>query len=156
MEQETTLEEKQLVVFKLADETYGVEISQVHEIIRMQDITKVPRTADFIEGVINLRGNVIPVIDLRKRFLFQEREDTSSTRIIIIEVENYTVGMIVDSVLEVAIVTTDSIEPPSNIITDIDSDYLLGVCKMPDKLIILLDLSKVLTSSEKQKLENIT
>lgn len=156
MEQNTTVEEKQLVVFKLADETYGVEISQVHEIIRMQDITKVPRTADFIEGVINLRGNVIPVIDLRKRFLFKDREDTSSTRIIIIEVENYTVGMIVDSVLEVSIVTADSIEPPSNIITDIDSDYLLGVCKMPDKLIILLDLSKTLTSSEKQELENIT
>lgn len=156
MEQNTTVEEKQLVVFKLADETYGVEISQVHEIIRMQDITKVPRTADFIEGVINLRGNVIPVIDLRKRFLFKDREDTSSTRIIIIEVENYTVGMIVDSVLEVSIVTTDLIEPPSNIITDIDSDYLLGVCKMPDKLIILLDLSKTLTGSEKQELENIT
>jgi purine-binding chemotaxis protein CheW len=151
--EEQTLAERQLVIFNLANETYGVDISKVQEIIRLQDITKVPKTAQFIEGVINLRGNVIPVIDLRKRFSFSERENTNATRIVVVESGPYTIGMIVDSVSEVIRITEDSVEPPSNIMLDIDSDYILGVCKLNDRLIVLLDLSKVLTVSEKQLLD---
>lgn len=155
MEQTVNSNERQLVVFELARETYGVDISQVQEIIRFQEITKVPKVPDFIEGVINLRGNVIPVIDLRKRFDFDEVEKTNATRIIVVEVEQYTVGMVVDAVSEVVRVNEDSIEPPSNIIADIDTDYLSGVCKYSDKLIILLELSKVLTASQQAELVSV-
>lgn len=154
MEDNVNSNERQLVVFELAKEIYGVDISQVQEIIRFQQITKVPKVPDFIEGVINLRGNVIPVIDLRKRFDFEQIDKTNATRIIVVEVEQYTVGMVVDAVSEVVRVNENSIEPPSNIIADIDSDYLSGVCKFNDKLIILLELSKVLTASQQAELAN--
>lgn len=147
--------ERQLVIFKLANETYGIDISKVQEIIRFQEITRVPRVPHFIEGVINLRGNVIPVIDLRKRFDFEKAERDNTTRIIVVEVSEYTVGMIVDAVLEVVRVNEDSIEPPSNLIADIESDYLTGVCKLGDKLIILLNISKVLTFAEQKELANV-
>lgn len=154
MEDNVNSNERQLVVFELAKEIYGVDISQVQEIIRFQQITKVPKVPDFIEGVINLRGNVIPVIDLRKRFDFEQIDKTNATRIIVVEVEQYTVGMVVDAVSEVVRVNENSIEPPSNIIAGIDSDYLSGVCKFNDKLIILLELSKVLTASQQAELAN--
>lgn len=144
--------ERQLVIFNLANENYGVDISKVQEIIRLQEITKVPKAPEFVEGVINLRGNVIPVIDLRKRFDFEEKEDTNATRIIVIEAQPYTVGMIVDSVSEVVRISEEAIEPPSNIISDIDSDYILGVCKLDNRLIVLLDLTKVLNTVERQQI----
>lgn len=155
MEQAVNFNERQLVVFELAKETYGVDISRVQEIIRFQEITKVPKVPDFIEGVINLRGNVIPVIDLRKRFDFEEIEKTNASRIIVVEVDQYTVGMVVDAVSEVVRVNETSIEPPSNIIADIDTDYLSGVCKFEDKLIILLELSKVLSASQQAELASV-
>lgn len=155
MEQAVNFNERQLVVFELAKETYGVDISRVQEIIRFQEITKVPKVPDFIEGVINLRGNVIPVIDLRKRFDFEEIEKTNATRIIVVEVDQYTVGMVVDAVSEVVRVNENSIEPPSNIIADIDTDYLSGVCKYEDQLIILLELSKVLSASQQAELASV-
>lgn len=156
MEEATISGEKQLVVFDLAGETYGVDISTVQEIIRIQEITRVPKVPDFVEGVINLRGNVIPVIDLRKRFDFEDKERDNATRIVVIESGEYTVGMIVDSVSEVVRVQEENIEPPSSIIADIDSDYLIGVCKMEDKLVILLDLAKVLTPKEQEDLKQVS
>ncbi|KUO52798.1 MAG: chemotaxis protein CheW [Desulfitibacter sp. BRH_c19] len=148
-------EEEQLVVFNLSGETYGVDISTVREIIRMQIITEVPRTPDFVEGVINLRGKVIPVIDLHKRFDLRLVEETSQSRIMVVEVENITVGMIVDSVSEVLRIPKDNIDPPPPVISGVDSAYLRGVGKLENRLIILLDLNQVLHEKEKETLENV-
>jgi len=148
-----TVSEEQLVVFELAGETYGVEIATVHEIIRMQDITDIPRTPEFVEGVINLRGRIIPVIDLRKRFGLGVAEQTQSSRIIVVEVGGVTVGMIVDSVSEVLRLATNNIEPPPAVISGVDAAYLRGVGKLDEQLIILLDLKKVLEKEERKQLQ---
>lgn len=146
--------EEQLVVFQLGDETYGIEISAVHEIIRMQSITKVPRTPEFVEGVINLRGRIVPVIDLHKRFNLPLEEETAHSRIIVVEVKGVTVGMIVDSVSEVLRLPQANIDPPPPAITGgIETEYLRGIGKWEERLIILLDLDKVLEKSEYNALE---
>jgi purine-binding chemotaxis protein CheW len=148
-------EEEQLVVFQLANETYGIEISAVHEIIRLQSVTRVPRTPDFVEGVINLRGKIVPVIDLHKRFRLPLEEETPHSRIIVVEVMGVMVGMIVDSVSEVLRLPVANIEPPPPAISGgIDTDYLRGVGKWQEKLIILLDLDRVLNKREQKELEN--
>ncbi|NQW23980.1 MAG: chemotaxis protein CheW [SAR202 cluster bacterium] len=137
-------DERQLVVFDLAAEAYGVEIGSVREIIRMQEITQVPRTPDYVEGVINLRGRVIPVVDMRKRFGFPVAERTKDTRIVVIDIGGADIGAVVDAVTEVLRLGSDSIEPPSAVITTADSDYLLGIAKLETRLIILLDLQRAL------------
>ena len=147
--------EFQLVAFQLGEETYGVDISQVEEIIRMQPITRVPGAPDFVEGVINLRGRVIPVIDLRKRFRLPPREETKNTRIVVVEVPPNTVGMIVDAVDEVLRISEEKVETPSTLISSIDTEYIKGVGKLENKLLILLDLSKVLTKEEKGALQSM-
>lgn len=137
-------DERQLVVFDLASEAYGVNIGTVREIIRMQEITQVPRTPDYVEGVINLRGKVIPVIDMRKRFGFPVAEHTKDTRIVVIDIGGADIGATVDAVTEVLRLGADSIEPPSAVITTSDSDYILGIAKLETRLIILLDLQRAL------------
>ena len=139
-------DERQLVVFDLADEAYGVNIGSVREIIRMQEITQVPRTPDYVEGVINLRGKVIPVIDMRKRFGFPVAEHTKDTRIVVIDIGGADIGATVDAVTEVLRLGSDSIEPPSAVISTTDSDYLLGIAKLETRLIILLDLQRALSA----------
>lgn len=143
--------EEQLVVFTLADETYGIDISTVNEIIRMQAITEVPRTPDFVEGVINLRGRIVPVIDLRKRFSLTVSEETQASRIMVVELEGLTVGMIVDSVSEVLRLPASSIEPTPAMVSGVDAAYLRGVGKWNDRLIILLDIKKVLFKEEQEQ-----
>lgn len=143
--------EEQLVVFTLADETYGIDISTVNEIIRMQAITEVPRTPDFVEGVINLRGRIVPVIDLRKRFSLAVSEETQASRIMVVELEGLTVGMIVDSVSEVLRLPASSIEPTPTMVSGVDAAYLRGVGKWDDRLIILLDIKKVLYKGEQEQ-----
>lgn len=145
----TSSAEQQLVVFDLASEAYGVHIGAVREIIRLQDITRVPRTPDFVEGVINLRGNVIPVVDLRKRFMLPVAEQTDDNRIVVVDIGGQDIGVVVDAVTEVLRILSDSVEPPSSVITTADSDYLMGICKMESRLIILLDLERVLSEEEK-------
>jgi purine-binding chemotaxis protein CheW len=137
-------DEKQLVVFDLAKENYGVDIGAVREIIRMQEITKVPRTPEFVEGVINLRGKVIPVIDLRKRFALEVGELTKENRIVVVDIGGQDIGVVVDAVTEVLRISPESVEPPASVITSADSDYLLGIAKLQERLIILLDLQRVL------------
>ena len=144
--------EKQLVVFDLASEGYGVDIGAVREIIRMQEITRVPNTPDFVEGVINLRGKVIPVIDLRKRFGLQVMDQSKDNRIVVVDIGKQDIGVIVDSVTEVLRISADSVEPPTSVITSADSDYLLGIAKLESRLIILLDLESVLSHDEKETL----
>ena len=149
-----TQEERQLVVFDLADEAYGVDINAVDGIIRMQVITKVPRTLEFVEGVINLRGEVIPIVDMRKRFGLRVTEETKDSRITVADMGGHKVGMIVDAVNEVLRITADSIEPPSSVITTAESTYLMGIAKVEDRLIILLDLEQVFNDSEKRSLSS--
>ena len=144
--------EKQLVVFDLASEGYGVDIGAVREIIRMQEITRVPKTPDFVEGVINLRGKVIPVIDLRKRFGLQVMDQSKDNRIVVVDIGKQDIGVIVDSVTEVLRISADSVEPPTSVITSADSNYLLGIAKLESRLIILLDLESVLSHDEKETL----
>ncbi len=139
---ETELE--QLVVFSLADESYGVDISKVSGIERMQEITRVPRTADAVEGVINLRGRVIPVVDLRKVFCLSLSEETKDTRIVVVDINGRLIGCLVDAVTEVFRIPADSVEPPSSVISGSESNYLLGIAKLENRMIILLDLEKVL------------
>jgi len=145
-------EERQLVVFDLNEEAYGVDISAVREIIRMQEITRVPRAPEFIEGVINLRGKVIPVIDLRSRFSMPGTERTDEHRIVVVDVVGQDIGMVVDAVTEVSLIPSSSIEPPSTVITTNDSEYLTGIVKTDEKLIILLDIAKVISDNEQAQL----
>jgi purine-binding chemotaxis protein CheW len=139
-----SLEERQLVVFDLNEEAYGVDISAVREIIRMQEITRVPRAPEFIEGVINLRGKVIPVVDLRARFSMTGTVRTEEHRIVV-----------VDAVTEVSRIPSSSIEPPSAVITTNDSEYLTGIVKTDEKLIILLDIAKVISDGEQVELTEV-
>ncbi|MBN2140084.1 MAG: chemotaxis protein CheW [Desulfovibrionaceae bacterium] len=142
----------QLVTFSIGDEEFGVDILQVQEIIRTMEITKVPKAPDFVEGVINLRGKVIPIIDLRKRFGMETRKHDKHTRIIVIEINNTIVGFVVDSVSEVLRIPANTVEPPPPVVSGIESEYISGVGKLTDKLLILLDLNKLLSGEEKEAL----
>lgn len=143
----------QVVSFKLGSEEYGVDIAQVQEINRMVSITHVPRAPKFMEGVINLRGQLIPIIDLRTRFEMPRAEHTKNTRIVVTEIGAKRVGMVVDSVSEVLRLDTDAIEPAPEMITGVDTEYIRGVGKIEDRLIILLDLARIISSGEKRELE---
>jgi purine-binding chemotaxis protein CheW len=137
-------DEIQLVVFRLGREDYGTSILQVQEIKRMMEITRVPHAPEFIKGVINLRGSVLPVLDLKQRLELPSEEYTDSTRIIIVKVEDVTVGIIVDAVSEVTTIKTDSIEPPQTVVTGVNTQYLSGVGKLDDRLLILLNLEAII------------
>jgi purine-binding chemotaxis protein CheW len=146
---------EQLVVFDLAHEYYGADIGAVNTIIRMQDITKIPRAPEFVEGVINLRGTIIPVIDLRKRFGLPVSEATKSSRIVVVEAAEQMIGMVVDAVAETLRIASNAIEPPSPIVATVDSSYVRGVGKQESRLVILLDLDKVLTAKEVETLSKV-
>ena len=144
--------ERQLVIFNLANEFYGVDIGDVEGIIKMQVVTAVPHAPAFVEGVTNLRGQVLPVIDLRRRFGLAPAQATKDSRIVTVEVTGQKVGMIVDGVSEVLRVSDETIEPPSPIVATADSTFITGIAKDADRLILLLDLGKVLTPEEQAQL----
>ena len=146
-------EEQQLVVFELSGESYGVDIGAVNTIIRMQPITHVPRAPEFVQGVINLRGSIIPVIDLRTRFGLPAFEETKASRIVVVETGADVMGMIVDAVTETLSLSSGAIEPPASIVTGADSLYLRGVAKAEDRLIIMLDIEKILTAADNEAIE---
>ena len=142
-------EEVQLVVFMIGDEEFGVEINQVREIVKLVAITRMPKAPPFIEGLVNLRGQIITVIDLSKRLDLPSKGRTETSRIMVVEVGGSTVGMIVDLVSEVLRLSTDDIEKtPALIETEIHERYLRGVGKVEDRLLILLDLNEVLSIEE--------
>ena len=145
----------QLVSFKLGTEEFGVDILKVQEINRMLDITKVPNSPVFVDGVINLRGRVIPVIDLRVKLGMERKEHDNETRIVVVEVEEKTIGFIVDSVNEVLRIPTNITEPPPPMVAGIESDYITAVGKLEDRLLILLDLDKVFVSDELLEMEKV-
>ncbi len=154
--------ENQLVIFELEGENYGVDIAAVEGIIKIQEITSVPHAPEFVEGIINLRGAVLPVIDMRKRFGLELVEVTRDTRIIVVETalltsdsgtEGTAVGMIVDAVNEVLRIPAEDIEPPSPMVTTVDSTFITGIAKVDERLIILLDLGQVLSMQEQAELQ---
>ncbi len=138
----------QLVSFNIGSEEFGVDILKVQEINRMVEITKVPQAPHYVEGVINLRGKVIPIVDLRKRFNLELKEYDKDTRIVVVDINGNILGMVVDSVSEVLRLPANTIEPPPEIVTGINSEYIKGVAKLEDRLLIFLDLSKVIDISE--------
>jgi len=152
-----TGQELQLVGFKLSDEQFGVEILCVREIIRVVSITRVPRAPGFVEGIINLRGEVIPVIDLRKRLNLESRKFDNSTRLIVVELNDQQIGFIVDSVSQVLRVPADAIEEPPEMVTGIDSEFILGVTRIDDgeRLLLILDLKRILSQAEQVAMERV-
>lgn len=136
--------EEQLVTFGLGAEEFGVDIMLVQEIIRIPPITRVPKAPSFVEGVINLRGNVIPVVSLRNRFSMEHAEETDLSRIIVLQVDNRVFGIRVDAVTEVLRLDTDAIEPPPPVALGVDSHYIRGVGKIGERLLILLDLEHIM------------
>jgi len=158
MQKETTIKqdgaglaasgELQLVSFNIGTEEFGVDILKVQEINRMVEITRVPQAPHFVEGVINLRGKVIPIVDLRKRFGLELKEHDKNTRIVVVDIGGNIMGMIVDSVSEVLRLPASTIEPPPEIVTGINSEYIKGVAKLEDRLLIFLDLSRVIDAEE--------
>lgn len=156
----TDLEEKkdqkgllQLVSFKIGEEEFGVDILSVQEINRMSQITKVPNTPDFIEGVINLRGRIVPVIDLRVKLGMIRKEHGKDTRIVVVELKGKTMGFIVDEVNEVLRISKDITEAPPDIVGGVNSEYITSIGKLDDRLLILLDLEKILSFSDLNLIE---
>jgi len=145
----------QLVSFVVEKEEFGVDILKVQEIIRTVEITRVPKSPAFVEGVINLRGKIVPVIDLRKRFGIEKKAHDNETRIIVVELPDKVVGFLVDKVKEVIRVEKSVIEPPPELTTNINANYITGVAKLQDRLLILLDLDKVLSNEEQEHLTEI-
>ena len=134
----------QLVSFKIGGEEFGVNILQVQEINRMLEVTRVPNAPEYVDGVINLRGKVIPIIDLRRRFGMERKEHDKNTRIVVVELSGKVVGFVVDAVSEVLRIPKSVTEPPPSIVAGIEADYITAVGKLEDRLLILLDLEKVL------------
>jgi purine-binding chemotaxis protein CheW len=135
----------QLVSFTIGSEEFGLDILKVQEIIRTMQITKVPNSPDFVEGVINLRGKVIPIIDLRIKLGMAKKEHGSSTRIVVVEISRKTIGFIVDSVSEVLRIPKNIMEAPPQIVVGVDSKYITAIGKLGDRLLILLDLEEVIS-----------
>jgi purine-binding chemotaxis protein CheW len=143
----------QLVSFALEGEEYGVEVLKVREIIRMTSITHMPNTSGYVDGIINLRGKVIPIISLRRKFGMAETENNNRTRIIVMDVGGELTGFVVDSVSEVLRVTGSEIQPPPPVVSGaIDQECLAGVINRPDRLLVMLDLERIFSNDEKQLL----
>lgn len=151
---EATENETQVVTFQLAREEYAIDILQVQEIVMMTRITRMPKAPHFIEGIVNLRGQMIPIIDMRKRFGLAEAEHDSDTRIIIVDIGEI-VGMIVDGVRDVIRLPDSAISPPPPMIQGISADYLKGIGQFDERLLIMLDLEKVLTAEEHEVLQEL-
>lgn len=138
----------QLVIFKLGTEEFGVDIMQVQEIIRMPEITRIPKSPEYIKGVINLRGKIIVVMDLDSRFRMNSNELTDESRIIVVDIDGTVVGMVVDSVSEVIRMSGANVDATPEIISQkIEAEYLKGVGKIDDRMLILLNLEHVLSET---------
>jgi len=145
----------QWVTFRLGNETYGLNVMQVREVLRYSEISPVPGAPSYVIGIINLRGNVVTVIDTRERFGLQTAELTDDTRIVILESENQVVGILVDSVAEVVYLKASEIETAPNVGNDESSRYIQGVCHKNDELLILIEIAKLLTDREWQEIAEL-
>ncbi len=143
----------QLVSFMLGEEEFGVDVLKVREIIRMPEITRVPNTPHYVEGVINLRGKVIPVMSMRNRFGLEQKEWDKQTRIMVMEVDSELMGFIVDSVSEVIRISEQEIQPPPAVVsTGVDHECLSGIISQRERLLVLLDLEKVSSREDRMLL----
>ena len=145
----------QLVSFKIGVEEFGVDILKVHEINRIMEITQVPNSPHYVEGIINLRGKIIPVISLRTRLNIEKKKYDSKTRIIVVEVRERVIGFIVDEVNEVLRISSDITEPPPEMVAGINSEFITAVGKLEDRLLILLNLEKILSTKEYNELNRV-
>ncbi len=154
--EEKSLSSTQLVSFTVGKEYYGVHIEEVQEIIRMPEITHLPQTEEYIKGIINLRGNIIPIIDMRTRFHMESLNYSEITRVIVLSIQNKLVGIIVDSVSKVLELADKDIEDAPEIIHGLAKEYIEGVGKLDEKMIIILKADKVLTAEEIKILTEVT
>ncbi len=157
MEYQTSaaMEEIKIIVLRLDSEEYGVDVSQVRSIERMHSITRVPSTPDFVEGVINLRGEVIPIINLRARMGIPVLDRTEETRIVIVGIGDTEMGLIVDSANDVIDISVKEIQAPPPVLANIEAKYIRGIAKLDDRLLILLDMEKVLNSKDTEIIKKI-
>ena len=145
----------QLVSFNIGGEEFGVDILKVQEINRMLEVTRVPNAPEFVDGVINLRGKVIPIIALRRRFGMERKEHDKNTRIVVVELQGKVVGFVVDAVSEVLRIPKSVTEPPPPIVGAVNAEYITAVGKLEDRLLILLDLEKILSDDETPALKAV-
>ncbi|HET6485770.1 MAG TPA: chemotaxis protein CheW [Spirochaetia bacterium] len=148
-------ENSQLISFAVGDEEYGLEILLVKEVIRMREITRLPKQPTFIKGIINLRGDVIPIVDLREKFGLERHVYSATTRVIVVDVEEKLVGMVVDAARQVVRVPADQIDPPPAIVGGMSTDYIKGVGKLDERMIILLNIDRILSREEKLQLQKM-
>ncbi len=141
----------QIVVFSIGKEHYAVNIASVSEIVRVPDVTAVPDAPEFFEGVINLRGKIVPVVDLRVRLKLPRVERTKSSRVLVTETGGRVIGLMVDAVSEVRKLSSDTVEQPPEMISAVGIEYITGVAKLGDRLIIFLDINKILSAEEMKK-----
>ncbi len=152
-----TSEVRQLVVFRLREGSYALDIQIVREINRMIDMTAIPKAPEFVKGIINLRGEIVPVVDIGLRFGMGTTEQTKDTRIVVVESEGHTLGLVVDEVSEVLRLSEDDIDPATNMsLTGIDVDFVLGVGKVGERMILILAPEKLFTAEEREQLKDIT
>ena len=147
--------EQQLVVFGLGKEEFGIDISRVREIVRLQNITTIPQSMDFVEGIVNLRGQIVPIVDLGKRFLVVERDEEKEAdrKIIVVHMEGQNIGILVDGVSEILRVPDESVEPtPPMVTSGTSAEFIRGVAKVKERLIIVLDLNRIFSSEERELL----
>lgn len=149
-EENQTANRKQIVIFQLGGEEYGINILQTKEIIKPSKITNVPNTPDYVLGVINLRGQIVPVIDLRKRFAIADTEATEKQRVITIEVRDSLIGLVVDSVNGVVWLNMNELEPAPEIAGGIEQEFIEGVGKIEDRLLVIIDLEKLLFGNDQE------
>lgn len=149
--------EHQIVIFSLGKEEFAVAISMVREIVRMQPIRRIPGSPNFIEGIVNLRGGIVPIVDLRKRFgMIEQGSDKGQRKIVIVNLENRQIGILVDGVTEILRVSDESIEPAPEIAAEgIDQKYIIGVAKQEDRLIIILDMILIFSLEEQAELKEV-
>ena len=146
---------RQFISFSVGEEDYGLELLRVKEVIRMRDITWLPKAPSFVKGIINLRGDVIPIIDLRDKFGLESNENTAQTRVIVVELGGRLTGLVVDSASQVVRIPTGQIEPPPPVPGGFSQELITGVGKLDDRLIILLNADSILTVDEKAALSSI-
>ena len=145
----------QLISFIVGEEEYGLDILRVKEVIRLREITRLPRAPSFVKGIINLRGDVIPIIDLRDKFGLERQDFTAMTRVIVVDVDGRLIGMVVDAASQVVRVPADQIEPPPPIVGGLSVEFIKGVGKLDERLIILLNIDRILSTQEKVELARL-
>ena len=152
---DTRGELRQFISFSVGEEEYGLELLRVKEVIRVRQITRLPKAPSFVKGIINLRGDVIPIIDLRDKFGLEAKDATATTRVIVVEVEAKLMGMVVDSASQVVRISADQIDPPPPVLGGFSQEFITGVGKIDDRLIVLLNSDAVLTAEERTQLGSL-